>query len=145
MTYGIFFNNIKNLSKKRDTDPTLHLSEILKLIYNSEINKNNVPLIVTSLTDPILHLSQVFELICKNKINENNIGLIVNSLKFYIFERKPTDSHMKWEIKVAMNCLDAPQLESHLKNYLGVDITDDEMTDSLFGKPRHAMTHKFSM
>jgi len=92
MTYGIFFNNIKNLSKKRDTDHTLHLGE-------------------------------VFDLICKNEINQNNIGLIVNS-------------HMKWEIIVATNCLKAPQLESHLKSYLGVDITDDEMTDSVFGKPR---------
>jgi hypothetical protein len=105
-----FFNDIKNLSKKRDSDSILDLIDLYQLIMKNEKNKN--------------------------EINENNIDLVVTSLKYYIFERKPINSRMEWEIKLVTTLLETPQLKSHLKNYLGVDVTDDEMADSVFAKPR---------
>ena len=87
--------------------------------------------------DLFLNVANLYELmVIKNEININNIDLIVTSLKYHIFERKPENKHEEWEIKIAATLLEFPQLEPYLKTYLGVDITNDEMTDSVFAKPR---------
>lgn len=43
---------------------------------------------------------------------------------------------MSWEI-IAKNILQVPQLETHLKTYLGIDITDKEMSNNVFAKSRN--------
>lgn len=101
-----------------------------------EVFFNNIKNFPKKIDDPFLDVANLYELmVIKKEINKSNIELIVASLKYHMFERKPENSREEWEIKIAATLLEFPQLEPYLKAYLGLDITNDEMADSVFAKP----------
>lgn len=85
----------------------------------------------------IMDLPQLHHHICNIELSPNldygkELHQIVRSLKYHIFEREHITSQSTWEQKVAIALLQGCKLESHLNTYLGLDVTDDEMADSVF-------------
>lgn len=72
-------------------------------------------------------LLELHQKVVNNEIDENTIL----ALKFYGYRNRSNYS-ISWEAKFAKLLLISPGV----KNYLGLDISDDEMAESVFGRNR---------
>jgi hypothetical protein len=95
---------------------------------------------IPTTTEPLsllkLHEIVLINKMIKKNIDSSNLHLIFSTFKYFIFDRKPVNDQMKWELKLAKTLFTAYYLDIHLRNYFGVDITDEEMAQSPFAKKK---------